>query len=132
MFSESGRYKSQTLEFWLKIRPLTKESRRIVGPLDTNDGVYVSAGFITLVVDSKFVSHNVSSWYRPMIIHLSIKNDTVSMIINGEQVGQISVNKKTMALSQSSWMGVYSYEDIDILEIDCISISPYAIPLQLY
>jgi hypothetical protein len=131
MFSESGRYKSQTLEFWLKIRPLTKESRRIVGPLDTNDGVYVSAGFITLVVDSKFVSHNVSSWYRPMIIHLSIKNDTVSMIINGEQVGQISVNKKTMALSQSSWMGVYSYEDIDILEIDCISISPYAIPLQL-
>jgi len=131
MLSEDGRYKNHTLEFWLKIRPITKESRRIIGPIDTNDGVYVSAGFITLVLDNNFVSHNVSSWYRPMIIHISIKNDTASMVINGEQVGQINIDKKTVSLSQSEWMGVYSYADIDILEIDCLSISPYAIPLQL-
>ena len=131
MFTENGKHKNYTLEFWLKTRPSTKESRRILGPTDTTDGIYVTEGFITLVIDNKFVSHNVSNWYRPMIVHISIKNDTVSMLINGEQVGQILIDKKTISLSTGSWIGVYSYSDIDMMEIDCISISPYAIPLQL-
>jgi len=131
MFTENGRHKNYTLELWLKIRPSTKESRRILGPTNTTDGLYVTEGFITLVVDNKFVSHNVSNWYRPMVVHISIKNDTISMLINGEQVGQIVIDKETISLSTGSWIGVYSYSDIDMMEIDCVSIFPYAIPLQL-
>ena len=130
-FTRDGIYKDYTLEFWLKIRPTTKESRRILGPIDTNDGIYVSEGFITLVVDGKFSSHNVSYWYRPMMVHLYVKDDTFNMLINGEVVAQIKINRETISLSDSDWIGLYSYEDIDLMEIDCISIFPYPIPLQV-
>jgi len=130
-FTTDGISKDFTLEFWLKTRPSTKESRRIVGPIDTNDGIYVSEGFITLVVDGKFSSHNISYWYRPMLVHIYIKGNTFYMLINGEQVAQVEVNKNTISLSESEWLGFYSYEDISLMEIDCISIFPYAIPLQV-
>ena len=131
MFAESGRYKDFTFEFWLKIRPTTKQSRRIMGPLDTNDGIYVTEGFITLVINNQFISHNISQWYRPMIVHLVIKNENFSLFINGEQVGQLSVDRKTMTLSENDWIGLYSYEDVNMMEVDCVSIFPYAVPLQV-
>ena len=131
MFTENGRYKDYTLELWAKIRPTTKESRKIIGPIDTNDGVYVTEGFITLVVNKKFVSHNVSEWYRPMLIHIVIKEQYVSMFINGEQVAQIFIDRGSLSVSESDWIGVYSYNDFNIFEIDCISIFPYAVPLQV-
>lgn len=130
-FTTNGISKDFTLEFWIKTRPSTKQSRRIVGPIDTNDGVYVSEGFITLVIDGKFSSHNVSYWYRPMLVHIYLKGDTFYMLINGEQVAQVTVDKTTVSLSESDWLGFYSYEDINLMEIDCISIFPYAIPLQV-
>lgn len=60
MFTEEGKYKDFTLEFWARLRPITKESRKIIGPIDTDDGIYVTEGFISLVIGKKFVSHNVS------------------------------------------------------------------------
>lgn len=131
MFTASGKYKDFTLESWIKIRPITKESRRILGPLDTDDGVYVTEGFITLVIDKKFVSHNISEWYRPMLLHLVVKDENVSMFINGEQVGQITVDIDSLTLSESDWMGFYSYTDFSMFEVDCVSIFPYAVPLQV-
>jgi hypothetical protein len=131
MLTKNGRYKNYTLEFWLRVRPSTKESRKILGTIDTNDGLYVKEGFLTLVVDKKFISHNISTWYRPMIVHIVIKNDAVSLLINGEQVGQIQINKDTVDFSESDWFGFYSYEDIDLMEIDCISIMPYSISNQV-
>ena len=131
MLTETGRYKDFTFEFWLKIRPTTRESRRIFGPIDTTDGVYVQEGFISLVINNNFVSHNVSEWYRPMIVHLAIKNENFSMFINGEQVGQLAINRETMTLSSSEWFGIYSYDDINMMEVDCVSIFPYAVPLQV-
>lgn len=131
MFTETGKYKDFTLEFWLKIRPTTRESRRILGPIDTTDGIYVQEGFISLVINNNFFSHNVSEWYRPMIVHLVIKNENFSMFINGEQVGQLSVDIENMNFSQEEWLGIYSYEDINMMEVDCVSIFPYAVPLQV-
>lgn len=132
LLTEDGRYKDYTLEFWLKIRPSTTLSRKIIGPIDSNDGIYVSEGFITLVIDNKFSSHNISEWYRPMIIHLTLKRNTASMLINGEQVAQIEIDRSSMTLPTSNtWFGVISYEDISIFEIDCISIFPYALPTEL-
>ena len=130
MLSNEGRYKNLSLEFWLKVRPVTKESRRIVGPIDTNDGIYVTEGFITLVIGKKFISHNISEWYRPMIVHMVMKDEFVSMFINGEQVGQVLIDRRSVTLSQSNWMGFYSYEDFNMMEIDCVSIFPYPVSLE--
>ena len=132
MFSESGRYSNYSLEFWLRIYPDTKERRRILGPLDNDYGIYVSEGFITLVVGNNIASHNVSDWYRPMLAHLIIANDVVQLFINGEQVIEVSYNRSTISLTSSNeWWGFYSYNDIKLFEIDCISIVPYVIPLQV-
>lgn len=131
MFTETGKNKDFTFEFWLKIRPTTRESRKIFGPLDTDSGIYVTEGFITLVIGKNFASHNISEWYRPMIVHIVLKEDTASMLINGEQVGQIAINKNLLTLSESDWLGIYSYEDFNIMEVDCASIFPYALPLQV-
>lgn len=131
MLTEEGRYKNYTLETWIRLRPITKQSKKIFGPLDTNDGIYVQEGFITLVIDKKFVSHNVSEWYRPMLVHIVIKDSNAIMFINGEQVGLIEVNRETMTLSESNWFAFYTYSDFDVFEIDCISIFPYAVPLQV-
>ena len=131
MFTLEGSYKDFTFETWLKVRPITKESRRILGPLDTDDGVYVTEGFITLVIDKKFISHNVYEWYRPMLLHLVIKDENISMFINGEQVGQITVDRASLSRSESDWIGFYSYPDFSMFEIDCVSIFPYAVPLQV-
>ena len=131
MFTEFGRYRDFTLEAWLKIRPLTKKSRKIIGPIDTDDGIYVTEGFITLVIDKVFVSHNVSEWYRPMLVHLVIKDENALMFINGEQVAQVAVDRESLSLSESDWIGFYSYSDFSMFEIDCVSIFPYAVPLQV-
>ena len=131
MFTEDGRYQNFTLELWIKIRPVTKESRKILGPLDTNDGLYVTEGFITLVINNQFVSHNVSDWYRPMLVHIVMKTDSISLLINGEEVGILRLDRQSMTVSESEWIGIYCAPDFNLLEVDCISIFPYPVPLQV-
>lgn len=131
MFTEDGKYQDFTFESWIKIRPVTRESRKIIGPIDTSDGIYVTEGFITLVINNQFVSHNVSSWYRPMLLHVIMKENTISMLINGESVGQIEVDRQSLVLSESEWIGFYSYDDFNIFEVDCVSIFPYPVPVQV-
>jgi hypothetical protein len=128
--SESGKYRTQTLEFWIRIKPNTKLDRRIFGPLNSNDGVYVSEGFITLSVGNNFQTHSIHEWYRPMLIHILYNETNCQMYINGEQVIEIDINREEL-LFQTDWLAFYSYEDIDTFEIDCISIIPYSLPLQV-
>jgi hypothetical protein len=131
MFTEYGRFQNFTFESWLRIRPVTKESRKIIGPVDTNDGIYVTEGFISLVINNRFISHNISEWYRPIILHVVMKDDSISMIINGEQVGQLNFDRRSLVFSESEWFGFYTYNDFDIFEIDCVSIFPYPVPVEI-
>jgi hypothetical protein len=129
---ESGRFSDYTVEFWMRINPNTQESRRIFGPVDKNDGIYIRDNTISLVLGNNFGSHPVSEWYRPMLVHVSLKNDTASLIINGEEVVSISFNKSTIPMSSiNNILGFYSYEDISNFQIDCVSFYPYAIPVQV-
>jgi len=128
--SESGRYKTQSLEFWLRIKPNTKEDRKIFGPLDSDYGVYVSEGFITLAVGENFQTHNIYEWYRPMLVHILYNETNCQMYINGEQVIEIEINRSDLIFN-NDWLGFYSYEDVEIFEIDCVSVFPYSVPLQV-
>jgi len=129
MLHENGRSKNYTLEMWIKINPSTSVSQKIIGPLDTRDGVYVKEGFITLVIDNEIASHFVSQWYRPMLLSISVKNDIATLMINGEQVISMPFSKNTVTLSQlRDWWGIYSYSSTSIFEVDCISIYPYVVP----
>lgn len=130
--SESGRNKTQTIEFWIKIKPNTKQDRRIFGPLNSDYGIYVSEGFITLSVGENFQTHNINEWYRPMLAHIVYNETNCQMYINGEQVIEIDIDRESLIFeNENIWLGFFDYEDIEVFEIDCISIMPYSIPLQV-
>lgn len=131
MLHESGRNNSYTLEAWIQIKPSTILPRRIIGPLDNDYGIYVKEGFLALVIGDKVASYSVSEWYRPMLVHLSIKNNLATVLVNGEQVISITFDTATIELPyDKDWWGVYSYSDIDLFKIDCISIYPYPISIS--
>lgn len=128
--SKEGQNKTYTVEFWMRIRPNTKLDRKIFGPLNSNDGLYVSEGFLTLSIGNQFQSYNVSEWYRPMLIHILYSNTNANVFINGEEVINIVLNDVFNFL-ENEWIAFYSYEDIYLFEIDCISIFSYSVPLQV-
>ena len=123
---ESGKNKNYTFEFWARLDPDTIESRRIFGPIDTDNGLYVRDGVLTLVLGDYIGSHPVSEWYRPMLIHIVLRDDTASLMVNGEKVFDIEydVNNIVFAI-ENDWVGFYSYEDISNFQIDSVSIYSY-------
>lgn len=128
MLNDAGRNNDYTLEMWIKLDASTSNAERIVGPISGNDGLYVKEGFLTLAIDDEVASHCVEEWYRPMLVHLVIKEGNASVIVNGESVINVPYNKATVDLPNSrDWWGVYSYPDFSVFYVDCISILPYSI-----
>lgn len=126
MLHETGRNKAYTLEMWMKLDPQTTRAQRILGPMDSLDGLYVKEGFLTLAIGGEIGSHFVSDWYRPMLVNIELKDNSATVILNGEQVISIPFDRKTVDLPDGNdWWGVYSYSTISYFNIDCISIFPY-------
>lgn len=129
MLHESGRNKFYTFEMWLKIDPATSSALRILGPLDTNDGLFVKEGFLTLSINGEIGSHFVGEWYRPMLVHISFRDRNATVMINGEQVISIPFDRKTIDLPDTNdWWAFYSYPAINFFAIDCIAVYPYLVP----
>ena len=136
--NESGRYGEYTVEFWTRINSDTFEPKRIFGPISSSDGLYVESGFITLKIGNNFKSHFVGEWYRPMLINIVVIKDYASLIINGEEVFSLSFDTDSILLpsivdslsnKSQDWLGFYAYEDVSEIEIDCVAIYPYQVPL---
>jgi len=132
-----GQYKEYTFEAWLKIDSNSTTPKRIIGPIGSEDGIYVNGPFISLKIDKHYGSHFVGEWYRPMLIQIKVVKDTASLIINGEQV--ISINMITSSLNlpnefaengkSQDWIGFYAHTDVSPIEVDCVAIYPYQVPL---
>jgi hypothetical protein len=137
--SEGGQYKEYTLEAWLRINSDSTSIKRIIGPVGSDDGVYVDGPFLRLKIGSNSGSYYVGEWTRPMLMHVRISENYASMLINGEEV--ISLNYITSELSLPSkfnsldkdqdWIGFYAYEDVSPIELDCVAIYTYQVPLVL-
>ena len=126
---ESGKNKEYTVEFWMRINPETIESRRIFGPIDTDNGLYVRDSVISLVIGNSIGSHPISEWYRPMLVHIVLRENNASLILNGEQVFTINFDKNsTVFATENDFLGFYSYEDIVNFQIDCFSFYSYSVP----
>jgi hypothetical protein len=133
--NELGRYKEYTVEFWARINSDAITPRRIFGPIAGSSGLYVEAGFLTLVVGDKFASHFVGEWTRPMLIHIRLIRNSVSVLLNGEEVISFDINAETLVLpdptllgDSQDWLGFYAYSDVSPIEVDCIAIYSYQVP----
>ncbi len=131
MLYYSGRYNAYTFEAWLRIDSRSDQPRKILGPIGSDHGLYVDGPFLRLKVGDAVGSHFVGEWYRPMLVDIRITLDTASLLINGEQVINISFSTKDIDLSDTAgedYWGFYAYSDVPSIEIDCPAIYPYAVP----
>jgi hypothetical protein len=134
--NEDGRYKTYTLEMWLRLDPETLIPKRIFGPVGSSDGLYVDGPFLSLKIGSSIQSHYVGEWYRPMLVNILVFRNGASMTINGEKVFDLNFDsaeldlpaKTNLAGKDQDWLGFYSYSDIQIFEVDCVAIYSYRVP----
>ena len=136
--NELGRYKEQTIEFWARINSNTKTPKRIFGPISSTDGLYVETGFLTLVIGNNFASHFVGEWFRPMLVHIRLIRNAATVLINGEEVISLPIVTEDLNLplpevnsESQDWLGFYAYEDVTPIEIDCVAIYPYQVPITV-
>lgn len=132
--NQLGKNKNYTLESWIKIDPSSENDQKIIGPIASLDGLYVSGPFLKLKIGDRSCSHYVSEWNRPMLVHVSISHDRIALLVNGEQVGEIIVDRSTLTLPEEKsgnleqdWIGIYSYDSIDLFEVGPVSIYTYPI-----
>lgn len=136
--NELGRYKEYTVEFWARISCDSPTPKRIFGPISGTDGLYVEGGFLTFVLGTEFASHFVGEWFRPMLIHIRVIRNSASVLLNGEEIISFAVDTETLNLptpldlgKSQDWLGFYSYEDVTPIEIDCVAIYPYQVPVTI-
>jgi len=137
--SEAGQYKEYTFESWIRVNSDSVTSKRIIGPIGSTDGLYVEGPFIVLKIGNTSGSYYIGEWTRPMLIHIRFSENNSSLLINGEEV--ISLNYISSELNFPSklntegkdqdWIGFYAYEDVSPIEIDCVAIYTYQVPVIL-
>lgn len=137
--SEAGQYKEYTLEAWLRINSDSVTKKRIFGPIGSTDGIHVQGPFIFLKIGNNSGSYYVGEWTRPMLVHLRFSQNNSSLLINGEEV--ISLNYLSSELQLPSklnsqgkdqdWIGFYAHDDVSPVEVDCVAIYTYQVPLVL-
>jgi hypothetical protein len=134
-----GQYKEYTLEAWLRINSDSITKKRIIGPLGSDDGIYVEGPFLILKIGSNFGSYYVGEWTRPMLMHLRVSENNSSLLINGEEVISLKYLTKDLLFPTSldsdgrnqDWIAFYAYEDISPIEIDCVALYTYQVPIIL-
>jgi hypothetical protein len=140
--NSAGKYKDMTLELWVRAMPSTTESKRIVGPIRSEDGLYIDGPFLTLKINNNISSYFVGNWGRPMLIHIRVINNSASLLVNGEQVLEMSIDTEKLEYPKriennigsqyygksQDWIGVYSHQDIEVLEIESAAIYSYKVP----
>jgi hypothetical protein len=135
LLNYDGKDKNITLEFWMRILPDTHYPRRIVGPINSDDGLYVNGPFISLKIENTIKHHFVGEWGRPMLIQIFYTRFSAGLMLNGEQVISILHDGTNLQLvdkfdqngDDQDWIGIYAYDNVTPIQIDCIAIYPYQI-----
>jgi len=136
--NESGKNQNYTIEMWLNIDSNATTPKRIFGPINSTDGLYVENAFLTLVIGNNFVSHYVGEWFRPLLVHIRLVKDLATLIVNGEEVGEISFVTQDLDLPEefsednksNDWLGFYSYKDNVVDPIILGSFSIFSYPMS--
>lgn len=134
-----GQYKEYTLEAWLRINSDSIDKKRIIGPLGSDDGLYVEGPYLILKIGSNYGSYYVGEWTRPMLAHIRVSENNSSLLINGEEVISLRYLTSDISLPPSldsdkrnqDWIGFYAYEDVSPIELDCIALYTYQVPIVL-
>jgi hypothetical protein len=131
-----GKNKEYTFEAWVNINSNATIKKRVIGPIGSDDGLYVDGPFLGLKISDNYATHFIGEWVRPMLIHIRIIKDNASLLINGEEVLSLNFFTSDLVLpdvlnedsKNQDWIGFYSYDDIFPFQVDCVAIYPYQVP----
>ena len=126
--NESGKNSQTTFEFWANIQSNATESKRIFGPLTSNDGLYVDRHMLKLKLGLQEVSYSVGEWGRPMLISIRLGKISASVVINGTQVMSAPLDISQYPESSEDWLGFYAHDDVPVVQIESPSLFPYEVP----
>jgi hypothetical protein len=137
--NERGRYNNYTIEMWIRVNAESVSAKKIFGPIASADGLYVDGAFLTLKIGTSVASHFIGDWFRPMLIHIRLVGDSAIVILNGEEVITLDIDQEALELPSEfasanrsqDWLGFYSYEDIDPIDVDTFSIYSYSMPTDV-
>jgi hypothetical protein len=137
--NESGKFKDYTVEFWARINSDAIVDKRIFGNLNGSDGLYVNGPFLSLKVSSSVIRHYIGQWSRPMLIQIRYSEGSISLVVNGEQVGELFIDASMIQFPEefnedqdsNDWMGFWAYEDVQPIEIESVAIYGYKVPVQV-
>jgi hypothetical protein len=126
--NNSGKYKTYTVEMWLRINCDATEPKKIFGSLENDSGLYVDGPFLILKIGDSFASHYIGEWARPMLVHILYFENSSKLYINGEEVLSLSYQTSDIDFnSTKEWLGFWSYSDVSPIELDCVGIYPYKV-----
>jgi hypothetical protein len=134
--NNSGKYKEQTFEMWIRINSDATVAKRIFGPIASDDGIYVEGPFIKLKINSNVGSYFIGEWTRPMLVHIRVSNNMASLLINGEEVIKLDFLTEQLNFPEKlnetgkdqDWLGFYCYQDVTPIDLDCLAIYSYQVP----
>lgn len=141
--NKSGQYKDYTFEFWARINSDATEEKRIFGNIRGSDGLYVKGSSLSLKIGDHVIRHYVGQWYRPMLIQIRYSPSSVGLVINGEQVGEVSIVAESLEFPdpttvfssdltlENDWLGFWSYDDVSPIDLDGLAIYGYKVPNQM-
>lgn len=133
MLNQTGRYKTLTLQTLIRITANNSVPKKILGPLASTDGVYVTKDLISLKIGNNIDSFNLSEMYRPMVMQLKIGNGFAKLSIDGEEIISLQIDNSALVLpaildgssKSQDWFGIYAYTDIPLIEVGSLAIYPY-------
>jgi len=131
--NENGRYKELTLEMLIRVNANNLSPKRIIGPLGSDDGVYVTKEFISLKVGDNIGSFYLSELYRPMLLQVKIAENYAVLSVDGDDLISLPIQTSTLSLpamldgssKNQDWLGLFAYSDVSFIEVDSIAIYPY-------
>lgn len=139
LFNEDGKYKSITFEAWIRIDLLTRVPRKVIGPIASDDGIYVAGPFIYLKVGRNIESYYIGELGRPILLHFGMANNSAFVMINGEQVITIRLDPSTITFplkydsatgDDNDWIGIYASSTVSPINVDTVSIYPYRVSIE--
>lgn len=136
--NQRGKNNDYTVEMWLRVNSASSAARKIFGPIASDDGLYVDESFITLRIGKSYSSHFIGEWYRPMLVHIRLVQDSAVVVLNGEEIMNFDIDEnsknfplETLNGQSQDWLGFYAYDDVPLIDLDSFSIYSYGIPTQV-
>lgn len=134
LLNDIGKQSTYTLEAWMRIDSISTEMHRVLGPIASDDGVYVDHERMYLKISDNVKAATISEWGKPMLIHLKYIPGKVSIVVNTEEIISIDIDTNNTYFAgelsasgkEQDWIGFYAADDVSI-ELDCVAIYPYEI-----